>query len=269
MPRAVSMVRQATSAASAFVGVVAQLIVDQGLNVIRVHDGVTPGGFPQLGAGNNLSDLPNKALARTNIGALAIASNLSDLSSTSTARTNLGCLSITANLGDLNNPATARTNLNLGNAATQSSTDTGSGPLTNLTGSWAIGDIPQMSNAHGTLATSGISYGNVMVKSDNLSGLSNYTTARATLGLGTSAVKDIGTSGANVPLLNANGGTNLYSNSHIFAGVNALRMDGGDASSHPVVYLDGTQTGANAGRIKYSTSGPPTLDDGEIWLVYT
>ena len=45
--------------------------------------------------------------------------------------------------------------------------------------------------------------GGDMLKSENLSGLANYTTARSNLGLGTSATVNTGTSGATIPLLNA------------------------------------------------------------------
>jgi hypothetical protein len=64
-----------------------------------------------------------------------------------------------------------------------------------------------------------------MLKSENLSGLANYTTARSNLGLGTAAVVNTGTSGATIPLLNA---ANTWSGAQTFgnSGI-VLNGDGG------------------------------------------
>ena len=57
--------------------------------------------------------------------------------------------------------------------------------------------------------------GGDMLKSENLSGLANYTTARSNLGLGTASTQNTGTSGANIPFLD---GTNTWSNTQDFTG---------------------------------------------------
>ena len=67
MPRQVQMVRGATAAASAYVGLEGQLYVDLTAKAIRVLDGITPGGNMTAMAGNNLADLTDKAIARSNL----------------------------------------------------------------------------------------------------------------------------------------------------------------------------------------------------------
>lgn len=67
MTKNVQNVRQSTAVGSVFIGLLGQFIQDLGLNTIRVHDGATAGGFPLLGAANNLSDLVTPATARTNL----------------------------------------------------------------------------------------------------------------------------------------------------------------------------------------------------------
>lgn len=90
-----------------------------------------------LAGSNNLSDVVDPALARSNLGVqstaqaaasyLNISNNLSDIGDAATARTNLGVYSITQtnalfltatnNLSDLADAATARTNLGVQSAA--------------------------------------------------------------------------------------------------------------------------------------------------------
>jgi hypothetical protein len=68
MPKIVQLRRMTTAAAAAYVGPVAECIVDLGSFGIRVQDGATPGGFQTIQAANNLADLTDKALARSNLG---------------------------------------------------------------------------------------------------------------------------------------------------------------------------------------------------------
>lgn len=64
----------------------------------------------------------------------------------------------------------------------------------------------------------------------------NATAQRATLGLGTAATQNTGTSGANVPLLN---GTNTWSGTNFFAAVPNLQTAGGTGAG---VWYDGSAT---------------------------
>jgi hypothetical protein len=68
MPKIVQLRRMTTAAASAYVGPVAECVIDLGSFGIRVQDGATPGGFQTIQAANNLADLTDKAIARSNLG---------------------------------------------------------------------------------------------------------------------------------------------------------------------------------------------------------
>ena len=182
-------------------------------------------------------------LGASDVNALAIASNLSDLNNAGTARTNLGLgtsavinvgtgasqivqldgssrlpavdgsqltnvtstdtskLAIASNLSDLNNVATARTNLGLGTSAVID-VGTGASQIVQLDGSSRLPavDGSQLTNVTST-DTSKLAIAN------NLSDLNNAGTARTNLGLGTSAVINVGT-GAN-EIVQLNGSSQL------------------------------------------------------------
>lgn len=90
------------------------------------------------------------------------------------------------NLSELTNFATARANIGLGTSSTLDVGTTAS-KVVQLT---AAAKLPAVD---GSLLTNLPSGGGNMLKSENLSGLSNYTTARSNLGLGSSAILDVGT----------------------------------------------------------------------------
>ena len=171
-------------------------------------------------------------LNAANVGALAITSNLSDLNNAVTARTNLGLgtaavkdhgttngdlvlldavglpavdgsqltgitatdntkLAILNNLSDLTSATSGRLNLGLGTAAVKDhGTTNGDLVLLDAVGLPAV-DGSQLTGVTGTDATK-------LAIANNLSDLNNATTARANLGLGTSATLDVGTSANNV-----------------------------------------------------------------------
>lgn len=96
------------------------------------------------------------------------------------------------NLSDLANAGTARTNLGLGTAAVAAATrgSLSLAAVLNFTG----GNLAQYvsgGGADGTIGDSGVSVGALMVKSDNLSGLSSASTSRTNLGLGSMATHSV------------------------------------------------------------------------------
>jgi hypothetical protein len=101
--------RGTESAHTSFVGAAGEFTWDTTRQVIVGHDGSTSGGFPMLGAKNNLSDLGSASTARSNLGLGSAAqqadtrychrsNNLSDLGSASTSRANLGLTNASADV---------------------------------------------------------------------------------------------------------------------------------------------------------------------------
>jgi hypothetical protein len=178
--------------------------------------GVTGTDATKLAIASNLSDLNNVGTARTNLGLGTSAiidvgtgasevvqltgasklpavdgSLLTNVTSTDTTK-----LAIASNLSDLNNVGTARTNLGLGTAATKDTgTSNGDVVLLDATGLPAV-DGSQLTGVTGTDATK-------LAITNNLSDLNNAGTARTNLGLGTSAIIDVGTGASEVVQLTA------------------------------------------------------------------
>ncbi|MHA1054679.1 tail fiber domain-containing protein [Enterobacter mori] len=168
----------------------------------------------------------NVVLSSTDTGSLAIANNLSDVANITTARTNLSVyskaevdskdtvinttistldgttLKKASNLSDVASVESAKVNLGV-NKLQQSSASTNLNyPTKNAAlvlrdsdGVWGVYD-----NAASQWSALGIGQGGT--------GAITAAAARTNLGLGTAAVRDIGTSGSTVPLLN---GTNVFS----------------------------------------------------------
>ena len=177
---------------------------------------VTSTDTTKLAITNNLSDLNNAGTARTNLGLgtsatidvgtgasevvqLTAASKLPAVDGsllTNVTGTDATKLAITSNLSDLNNVGTARTNLGLGTSATKDTgTSNGNVVLLDATGLPAV-DGSQLTGVTGTDTTK-------LAITSNLSDLNNVGTARTNLGLGTSAIIDVGTGASEVVQLTA------------------------------------------------------------------
>lgn len=136
-----------------------------------------------LRASDNLSDLENTATARTNLGlkgaaVLDVGTAAGTVAAGDDSRIT-GAAQKSANLSDLASAATARTNLGLGTGATRN--------VGTTAGTVAAGDDARFGTAPGTL-----------MASSNLSDLADVATARTNLGLGNSAVRNVGTAAGTV-----------------------------------------------------------------------
>lgn len=67
MAKTVQFLGMTAAQAVLFTGLPRQVIVDTNAWTLRVQDGITPGGFALLVAGNNFSDIGNKTIARDNL----------------------------------------------------------------------------------------------------------------------------------------------------------------------------------------------------------
>ncbi|MEP8999393.1 pyocin knob domain-containing protein [Enterobacter kobei] len=180
--------------------------------------------------------------------------------------TNDAQLTIENNLSDLSSAADARTNLDVYSKAT---VDT---KITNLQTSSNSTYVPKTTTVNGkalsgniTLAKGDVGLGNVtndaqLKITSNLSDLNNVGTARTNLGLGTSAVYNIGTSGGTIPLLNT---ANVWSASNAFSTATF-----GSASSSTGNGIEiGSLTTAGTAYIDLHSSG--TTNDNDVRLNVT
>lgn len=156
-----------------------------------------------------------------------------------------GFLTIANNLSDLDNAATARTNLGL---VIGTNVQAYSAGLQSLAGLTTVADRMIYATGSNTYAVAPLTAFARTLLDD-----SGASAARTTLGLGTAAVKNTGTSGDAIPLLN---GDNTFSGTNAFTGASTI-------GSKRVARMDaGTST--NTGLITVSTSAPGTLDEGAI-----
>jgi hypothetical protein len=115
MPTQVQFRRGTTAQNNAFTGAVGELSVDTDLDVIRVHDGSTAGGFALVGA-NSTQTLTNKTLSSPTITGATITGT--------TARFDTSITTSTLNTGTLNANSTATVNALTSNGAVTGTTGT-------------------------------------------------------------------------------------------------------------------------------------------------
>ena len=226
---------------------------------------VTSTDTSKLAIASNLSDLNNAGTARTNLGLGTSAvidvgtgasevvqldgssrlpavdgSQLTNVTSTDTSK-----LAIASNLSDLNNAGTARTNLGLGTAATKDTgTSNGNVVLLDAVGLPAVNGS-QLTNVTGTDATK-------LAITNNLSDLNNVGTARTNLGLGTSAVINVGTGASEVVQLDGSSRLPAVDGSQL---TNLPSSGGGGFTYSAVVTGDSPVSSAVSTHYSADTSG--------------
>ncbi|HYE38224.1 hypothetical protein [Methylocaldum sp.] len=142
----------------------------------------------------------------------------------------------------------------------------------NLALSAASGNLPgQEGNAGYFLTTNGTSasWAAAMAATNNLSELTNTTTARSNLGLGTAATKNTGTSGANVPLLST---VNTWGATQAFAALQAsgtATFSGAVSKGSGGHFLYNGSSSYASGKVTFSTSSASGGSSGDIWFKYT
>lgn len=231
----------------------------------------------------NLSDLPNKAQARLNLGLTALATvdpslvsfkgeNLAGLSNVAVARANLGLGSIAVwgigdfnqtalNLSDIPNKAAARANLGLTDTAQYD-------PNVFLYKSENLGGLTNIAVARnnlglGTMATQAAT--TYMAKSENLAGLTNLQAARNNLGLSPIVTKNVN------GLIDPNGDINFQNNWGPGAGgsklPNGLIMNWGTCQAGGAATFSVPFTNGNSYSVTV-THGPSALGSPGAGLGY-
>jgi cytoskeletal protein CcmA (bactofilin family) len=95
--------RGSTAQNDAFTGAIGELSIDTDLDLIRVHDGSTPGGFSMVGV-TNTQTLLNKTLGNTTITGNSVINSTANISGANIAAT--GTLTATGNISGANIAAT-------------------------------------------------------------------------------------------------------------------------------------------------------------------
>lgn len=192
----------------------------------------------QLTISNNLSDLADKATARTNLGVY------------SKAEADAGYMARAKNLSDVSDKATARTNLDVNRLIQGAS-------YTDLLSQNSVNRL-RVDNNGVWGGTDGTTWRALGIQQGG-TGANDATAARTNLGLGTAAVQNIGNSGNTVPLLS---GGNTWTNPQAF---NASTTTFGSTSTSTGVGLElGSTTTVGTSYIDFHSSGTTADYDARI-----
>lgn len=167
-------------------------------------------------------------------------------------------------LSDLDDAATARGHLGLGSAATSDAADFATAAQGTLAdsavqpgdlGTAAASDVGDFDAAGSAAAAQSAAQGYADALVDDLSGVSDASTARTNLGLGTAAEADIGTGSGDVaagdaPATAVSTHSSDTTSVHGIADTSALLVDGDPASSLVVGTLDGNLSAVSEGTVE-------------------